>query len=95
MEVDVPTIREELFVERRPVSENAADGITAGTDATPIVTEGEVIRVPLMREQVVVTKRPVVTEEVVIGKRQVTETQHVSETTHEETLKVNDATTTR
>jgi uncharacterized protein (TIGR02271 family) len=84
-DVDVPTIREELFVERRPVSE-----ATRG-DAGEI-TEGEVIRVPLMRERVVVTKRPIVTGEVVIGKRGITETQRVQDTTREERLKVNDPT---
>jgi uncharacterized protein (TIGR02271 family) len=54
------------------------------------VTEGERIRIPLMREQAVVTKRPVVVEEVVIGKRQVAETQRVSETTREEKLRVDE-----
>lgn len=84
-DVDVPVVREELFVERRPVAQR---DVTA-TDTTPI-REGETIRVPLMREEVSVTKRPVVTEEAVIGKRTVTDTQHVSETTRSERLKVDD-----
>jgi uncharacterized protein (TIGR02271 family) len=82
--VDVPTVREELFIERRePSSETRA----AATDA---IGQGEPIRIPLMREQVVVTKRPVVTGEYVVGKRQVEETQGVSETTREERLTVDD-----
>jgi uncharacterized protein (TIGR02271 family) len=75
----VPVIREELFVERLAVCETTR----AETDE---IAEGETLRVPLMREQVVVTKRPVVKGEVVIGKRQVTETQRLSETTREEQL---------
>ncbi|MDB5040337.1 MAG: putative stress response protein [Candidatus Eremiobacteraeota bacterium] len=84
-DVDVPVVREELFVERRPLT--GATGEQAGD-----IGEGEIIRVPLMREQVTVTKRPVVTGEVIVGKRQVTETQHVSETTREERLTVDDPT---
>lgn len=79
-DVDVPVVHEELFVERRPVAETV-------DDAGPI-TEGETIRIPLMREEVVVTKRPVVTGEVVVGKRRVTETQHVGGTTREERVQV-------
>jgi uncharacterized protein (TIGR02271 family) len=82
--VDVPTVREELFIERRePSSETQA----AASDP---IGQGEPIRIPLMREQVVVTNRPVVTGEYVIGKGQVEETQGVSETTREERLTVDD-----
>ncbi|MFN2459141.1 MAG: YsnF/AvaK domain-containing protein [Candidatus Velthaea sp.] len=87
--VDVPVVHEELFVERRPVSGDRA------TSASGTIGEGETIRVPLSEERVNVTKTPVVTDEVVIGKRQVTETQHVSETTRREELNVNDGGTTR
>jgi uncharacterized protein (TIGR02271 family) len=88
-ELDVPTIREELFIERRSASgEVAAE--TAGE-----IGAGETIRIPLMRENVVVTKRPVVTGEYVIGKRTVSDTQHVAETLREERLTVNDPTTAR
>jgi uncharacterized protein (TIGR02271 family) len=79
-DIDVPVIREELFVERRPVSETTADAGEIG--------QGETIRVPLMREQVNVTKRAVVTGEVVVGKREISETQRVSGTTREEKLRV-------
>ncbi len=87
-EVDVPVVREELFVERLPVT-----GASVGQVGD--IGEGDVIRVPLMHEQVTVTKRPVVTGEVIVGKRQVTETQHVSDTTREEKLKVDDRTQVR
>jgi uncharacterized protein (TIGR02271 family) len=86
--VDVPTIREAFFIERRePSSETRG----AATDAP--IGRSETIRIPLMREQVVVTKRPVVTGEYVVGKRQVSETQSVSETTREERLTVDDRST--
>lgn len=81
-DVDVPVVHEELFVERRPVGEN----VDADAEVEPI-TEGQTIRIPLMRQEIAVTKRPVVTGEVVVGKRRVTETQRVAETTREERVK--------
>lgn len=87
-EVDVPVVREELFVERRSI--DAAENVDA--DTTPI-EQSDAIRIPLVRERVVVTKRPVVTDEYVVGKRQVTDTQHVSETTREEKLAVDEGAT--
>lgn len=87
-DIDVPVIREELFVERRPVGETTADAGEIGE-----IGRGETIRVPLMREQVNVTKRAVVTGEVVVGKREVSETQRVSGTTREEKLRVEGDTT--
>ncbi len=87
-DIDVPVIREELFVERRPASETTADAGDIGEIGT-----GETIRVPLMREQVAVTKRAVVTGEVVVGKREISETQRVSETTREEKVRVGGDTT--
>ncbi len=87
-DIDVPVIHEELFVERRPVSETTADAGEIGT-----IGQGETIRVPLMREEVAVTKRAVVTGEVVVGKREVTGTERVSETTREEKVRVGGDTT--
>ena len=84
--VDVPIMHEELFIERRPVTDAAPSG-AIGTDQT--------IRVPLMREQVVVDKRTFVTEEVAIGKRAVSETQRVDETVRHEELVVDKETATR
>lgn len=81
--IDVPITHEELFVERRPAGEGVADeGGEIGT--------GDLIRIPLMREELAVTKRAVATGEVVVGKRRVTETQHVDATTREEQLRVDD-----
>jgi uncharacterized protein (TIGR02271 family) len=85
--VDVPVFHEELFIQRRPVSEGAS------ASATPI-GDGEEIRIPLTQERVDVSKRTVVTEEVAIGKRTVQGTEHVSDTVRHEELRVDDAGTT-
>jgi len=71
--------REEVVIERRPVTE--------GAEATAPIKEGE-IRVPLMEEEVVVDKRPVVKEEVVIGKRVVEDTETVEADLQKERFEV-------
>jgi uncharacterized protein (TIGR02271 family) len=81
-QIDVPVTREEVVIERHPVSGDAAR--TAAGD----LAEGEEIRVPIMEEEVRVEKRPVVKEEVTLGKRKVTETQQVNETLRREEAKV-------
>jgi uncharacterized protein (TIGR02271 family) len=63
---------EEVGVARRSVT----DGRTASA-STPTSTEQE-IRVPVIEEEVVITKRPVVKEELVIRTRLVTQ-EHVVE----------------
>ncbi len=78
--VDVPVFHEELYIERRPVSGGAA--------TTQPIGEGEVIHIPLMQEQVDVSKRTVVREEVAIGKRRVEGTEHVSDSVRREELVV-------
>ena len=83
-DLDVPVVHEELYVERRPASATAVDD----TSSRPIGSN-DVIRIPLMQEHVVVTKRSAVSGEYVIGKRAVTDTEHVAETTREEKLVVN------
>jgi len=85
-EFDVPVVREELFIQRRPVGDNSTS-----PEAGSFGSERDLIRIPLMRERVVVTKRPVVAAEYVVGKRSVTESEHVSETTQEERLVVDGA----
>ncbi|WP_409296509.1 YsnF/AvaK domain-containing protein [Peribacillus sp. SCS-26] len=77
-DVDVPVKHEEVYVERRSVNE-AADAADFDTAA-----ENETIRVPIVEEQIEVTKKPVVTDEIVIGKKKVEETEHVSETVRKE-----------
>ena len=64
----VPVMREEVTVERRPIS--------AGADLNADIGEDE-IRVPLMAEEVVVEKRVVPKEEVVLKKHAVQEDKSV------------------
>jgi uncharacterized protein (TIGR02271 family) len=74
--LEVPVTREELDVERHPV-----------TDPTPAqgeVGDGEEIRVPLQEECVHLEKETVATEEVRLGRRPVTETEHVTGTVRKE-----------
>ena len=75
----VPLVREEVTVERRPLS---ADAPVEGA-----FTEDE-IRVPVMREEAVVEKRVVGKEEVILHKQQVTETQTVEADLRRERLEV-------
>lgn len=96
-ERSIPVVREELFIERRELGAGAAADAASGDVARGDVAGGavelgreEAIRIPLMREKVVVTKRPVVTGEVVVGKRRVTGTERVDETVREERLRVDD-----
>jgi len=78
--VDVPVKKEEVIIERRPVTGQQAS--TCGIQA------GEEIRIPVREEQVHIEKQPVVKEEVTVGKRQVQETEKVSGTIRKEEVKV-------
>lgn len=75
--INVPVNREEVYIERRPV-----------TDATPSNTpigQDETISVPVSADQVNVSKQTVVREELNVGKRVVQENQQVTDTVqHEE-----------
>lgn len=78
--VEVPVKREELVVERVPVSgERPADSAS--------FQENE-IRIPLSEEQARVEKQPVVREEVRVGKKEVPDTETFNEEVRSEDLKV-------
>ena len=66
----VRRMKEDISVERRPVTNMRAE------DARPVITEDE-IRIPLIEEEIVVTRRSVVREEIVIRKRAVEETTEI------------------
>jgi len=70
VEQEVPLMREEVSVERRPISADAAN------TGDIRINEGE-IRVPVMREEAVVEKRLVPTEEIIIRKTAVRDTKTV------------------
>jgi uncharacterized protein (TIGR02271 family) len=78
---DVTVAREEVHVERRPVSGQQAGEIRA--------SESE-IRVPITEEEVVVEKRPVVKEELVISKEHVQETRPVDVEVRKEEFDIHD-----
>ena len=78
--LEVPVTREEITVDRRPVTPRAAD--------RPIDEAGRTIEVPVRQERVEVDKTPVVYEEVGVGKREVAETRRVSDTVRREEARV-------
>src|SRR5204863_7389667 len=78
--VEVPTTREELVVERVPGGGREATGAGVGSGEKEI-------RVPLSEERVRVEKKPVVNEEVHVGKRQVQDTKRVSDQVRHEELR--------
>jgi len=78
--IQVPVIREEVYVERRPIIDGQYDG-------SPL-TENEIIRVPITEERIEVTKRPVVVEEVVVGKRKIQETKEMKDTVRKEEARI-------
>ena len=95
--ITVPVMREELVIERRSIatdSVDASDQLSNRPDLPddqdqPIgklveIGEGEVIRIPIRTEQVMIEKRPVVIEELVVGKRHVQETRRFSGTVQRE-----------
>ena len=83
--IQVPVTREELVIERVPVSGEVA---AAGTDAFA----DQEIRIPLSEERASVDKQAVVQEEIHVGKREVGSTQSFDETVRHEQLKVDDET---
>src|SRR5438874_3131648 len=78
--IEVPTMREELVVERIPGSGREATGVQVGSGEKEI-------RVPLSEERARVEKKPVVNEEVQVGKRQVQDTKRVSDQVRHEELR--------
>jgi uncharacterized protein (TIGR02271 family) len=77
--VEVPVTREELVIERTPIS---------GQRATGEIGKDDEIRVPLSEERVRTEKQPVVTDEVRVGKRAVQRTENVSDDLRHEELRV-------
>ena len=82
VEQEVELMREEVSIERRPLSANAATEITD-------IGETE-IRVPVMREEAVLEKRTVPIEEVVVRKEAVADTETVRADLRKETLDVDE-----
>lgn len=81
VEEDVTLYDEDLQVSRHYLERPA-------TASEGVRMEGDVIIVPIIRERLVVEKRPFVVEEVHITKRKVEHTEHVSDTLRREELVV-------
>lgn len=84
--VEVPTTREEVQVEHRPIAGGAVPADQIGQD----VFQEKHIDVPVREEEVVTGKRAQAADEVVINKTPVTENQQVSDTVRRERLHVDD-----
>ncbi len=78
--IDVPVSHEEVWVERRPYSEERTTDIPVGQDET--------FRVPVSEEQVTTSKQTVETGEVALGKSTVQQQQRVSDTVRREEARV-------
>jgi uncharacterized protein (TIGR02271 family) len=80
--IDVPVTREEVVIERHPVS---------GRPASEVDLKGKEIRIPVSEEKVRVEKTPVVKEEITVGKRQVTDTERVRDTVRREEARIEES----
>ncbi len=80
-EFDVPVMREEVEVRRRPVDR-------AGDEGGAAFQAGDAIRVPVTEEQVEVRKEPRVVEEIEVQKVARQDTQRVSEPIRKEQFEV-------
>jgi uncharacterized protein (TIGR02271 family) len=86
--VEIQLTREEISIERRPVSRDSYSGLKSMQSSEqhspstsidgPVESRTE-ISIPLKREEPVITKTPYVKEEVVVKKRPVTETKSITE----------------
>ena len=77
--IEVPVTREEVVIERHPVTGRQASSESLGE---------EEVRIPLMEEEVDVQKRAVVREEISVGKREVQDTETVSESVRREEARI-------
>lgn len=78
--IEVPMAREEVVVERHPVSGDRPAG--------GAFREGEEIRIPITEEEVRVEKTPVVREEIEVRKRRVQDTERISEPVRREEARI-------
>jgi uncharacterized protein (TIGR02271 family) len=94
--VEVMLSREELTVERLPgEGRDARPEFALLGQNDPVLAErlralqlGEMLRLPVVEEEIIIQKRPVVTHELVIDKRLVKEVQQFSETVRREDARI-------
>jgi uncharacterized protein (TIGR02271 family) len=80
---NVPVMREEVTVERRPVDKPL--------NAAGIEIEEDEIRIPITEEEVIVDKKPVVKEEILLKKHAVEDTKKVEADLRKERVDVDDS----
>ncbi|MHB8955402.1 MAG: YsnF/AvaK domain-containing protein [Pirellulaceae bacterium] len=78
--LDVPVKKEEVVIERHPVTGHEA--------SSSDFAEGDEIRVPVTEEQVHVEKKPVAKERVNVSKREVKDTERVEGTVRKEDIRI-------
>jgi len=93
--IEVPVRREEVVVERSilteprpvPTGDRPAEGPTNGSGegiATKLGAEEEVVRIPILEEQVTIEKHPVVREEIRVLKRRIDDAVRLQESVRRE-----------
>lgn len=88
-EIEMPIEREEIVIDRRPLSEET-DAEKEEQVLTPkqAYEKGDAIYIPLSEERLDIGKKKVVREEIVIGKRKVKDVQIINETVRREVADV-------
>ena len=90
--VEVELVHEELIIEKKAVqldkTTTSATTPTTTSSSEEIIQSKTEINIPLMREDVVVSKKPYVKEEIVIKKKSVTETKTVTDQVTSEKVKI-------
>jgi len=84
----VPVMKEKVNVERVPVA-GTSEGTPAGSDTF----QEKTVAVPIMEEEVTVTKRPVVKEEVRVQKNRTEEQRDISDKVRKEEVQIDEDTT--
>jgi uncharacterized protein (TIGR02271 family) len=84
--LEVPVTYEEITIQRRRIPVNKANA-EAETGEGPVQSNTE-IKIPLMKEEIEISKQPYVKEEVIIRKKPVVETRTVTEEVKSEKVKV-------
>jgi uncharacterized protein (TIGR02271 family) len=92
--VEIQLTHEELIIERRPASKMKSSSTTTISESPPPTSPEEPVQtkteinIQLMREKIVVSKKPYVKEEIVIKKKPVTETKTVTDQVTSEKVSV-------
>lgn len=84
---DVPVERDDVVVERRPVTDTGNPDEEIKREPYQV---GDELHIPVIEERLVVTKKEVVTEEIVVTKRKINETEHISETVRREEVDIDE-----